>query len=311
MKAITRTIELFGKEIEAKAYSCRAEDGPEEYKERPVKLILTICPVAACNASCAFCVAAADKSSARIDTGKLRKVLTYLKERDVILSVNVSGGEPFTDTGLLNETVNIIYGVFGDDITLSMNTNGSRLDRLKDIEKFEQFEALHISRHHYDDAVNDRLFGTEMPTTEQLKEAIAAVSFKDVFIFNCLLLKEGIGDAQSARKFLEYAHAIKVPKVGFISTMAVNEYTREQQVRYTDVIGNPDGRMLVTRGFADYDRCRCTDGVYACDDGGIIQFYGRETSPGTGSYVRGLVYGADNVLRTGYGESAVVLWDGD
>ena len=93
--------------------------------------------------------------------------------------------------------------------------------------------------------------------------------------------------------------------------MAVNEYTREQQVRYTDVIGNPDGRMLVTRGFADHDRCRCTDGVYACDDGGIIQFYGRETSPGTGSYVRGLVYGTDNVLRTGYGESAVVLWDGD
>lgn len=311
MNAITHTIELFGKKLDAKAYSCVAADGPEELKERPVKLILTVNPVAECNAACAFCVAAADRSSARIDTRKLRRVLEYLKEKDVLLSVNVSGGEPFTDTGLLNETVNIIYDVLGEDTGLSMNTNGSGLDRLGDIEKLELFEALHISRHHYDDAVNDRLFGTKMPSSEALKEAIAKVSFKDVFVFNCLLLKEGIGDPQSARKFLEYAHSLGVPKAGFISTMAVNEYTRAQQVRYADILNNDDGRMLVTRGFKDLDRCMCTDGVYVCDDGGLIEFYGRETRPWTGTYVRGLVYGADNVLRTGYGGSAIVLWDGD
>lgn len=311
MNAITRSIELFGKRIDAKAYSCRAADGPEEVKEREVKLILTVNPVACCNAACAFCVAAGERSGARIDTAKFGRVLNYLKEKDVLLSVNISGGEPFTDTGLLNETVNIIYDTLGDDIDISINTNGSGLGRLKDIERLDKLESLHISRHHYEDPVNDRLFGVKMPATEELREAIASVSFKDVFVFNCLLLKEGVGDPQSARSFLEYAHSLGIPKVGFISTMAINEYTRAQQVSYTEILDNNDGRMLVTCGFKDFDRCMCTDGVYACDDGRLIQFYGRETHPWTGSYVRGLVYGSDNVLRTGYGDSASVLWDGD
>ena len=91
--------------------------------------------------------------------------------------------------------------------------------------------------------------------------------------------------------------------------MPVNDYTKRNMVSSTDILTGSDSRFLLTSSYEDYDFCHCRDGVYAASDGSLVEFYGRETCFGCAEYVRGLVYDADNVLKTGFGKDAVIIYD--
>ena len=85
-----------------------------------------------------------------------------------------------------------------------------------------------------------------------------------------------------------------------MSCTPVNAYAKEQAIRYEDVINDGDPSLLFTRGFCDYEFCRCRDGVYVSDTGSIIEFYVRSTNSDGCKYSRGIVYDADDHLRDGY-----------
>lgn len=302
----TRKVTVLGKTLEVKNYIC-SSDG-ENYKQKPenIQLQLSICPTSFCDASCPFCIAKNTKEKQFLDIKKLEICLKRLHEENVVRGISFTGGEPFTDVKFLNDILNLVFNIFGKSIEVSVTTNGMNLHRIHEIEMLSYLEALHISRHHYDDEINSKLFGVKVPSKEELSEILHSVSYKDLFVLNCMLLKDYIGTTDDVHKFLDFAIEVGAGKVAFIACSPINTFAKAQTMDYTEVLRSEDPTLLFTRGFWDFDICRCQDGVYANDFGEIIEFYGRKSKVFGCNYCRGLVYGADNHLRVGY-DGEVIL----
>ena len=303
----TRTINILGKPVIVKNYIC-SEDGVN-YKKKPenVQLQMSVCPTSFCSGNCPFCIAKDIKSKRKLDINKFTDVMMRLKAEDRIRGVKITGGEPFYDVGLLNEVICVLYEIFGYELEVSISTNGIWLDQLHRIRDLEYIEAIHVSRHHYDDEINKTLFGgADVPSGEKLKEIVSTVSFKDVFVFNCMLLKDYINTPEEAHKFLDFTIKTGVPKVGFMTCSPINDYAKRQTIPYETVIKDNDPSLLFTRGFYDYEFCHCRDGVYASPNGEVVEFYGRSTNTDGCKYSRGLVYDADNHLRDGFCGNVII-----
>lgn len=303
----TREICILGKPLIVKDYICSADGVHYKRKPENAQLQLSVCPTSYCPAGCPFCIAQNTRSQQRIDVGQFAKVMRLLKEEDRVRGVKITGGEPFYDVGLLNEVLCVLYDVFGYGLEVSVSTNAIRLHQMHKLRDLSHLESIRISRHHYDDAVNRALFGgADVPSGEQLKEIVRTVSFRDVFVFNCLLLKDYIGSEEEAHRFMDFAIGVGVPKVGFVTCSPINAFAKRQTIPYESVLKDDDPSLLFTRRFYDYDICRCRDGVYVSPEGQIIEFYGRSTKTDRYAYVRGLVYDADNRLRDGFGGEVII-----
>ena len=304
----TREINILGKSITVKNYICSA-DG-KNYKEKPenIKLQLFVNMLTFCPANCRFCVAKNTKQDKKIDIDKFKSVMKLLKAEDRIRGIKITGGEPFYDIDLLNEVISAIYDIFGYEMEVAISTNGIGLENLKKIKDLEHIETIHISRHHYNDDVNREIFGNieNIPDKELLKKIIGSVSYKDIFVLNCILLKDYINSPEEAHKFMDFAIDIGAPKVGFMTCSPVNGYAKEQSIPYEAVIKEDDPVLLFTRGFFDYDYCHCSDGVYSSEDGRIVEFYGKSTKMEDYAYCRGLVYDADDHLKDGFGGNIIM-----
>ncbi|MBO4323995.1 MAG: radical SAM protein [Lachnospiraceae bacterium] len=303
----TKVIDILGKPVRVKNYICSPDGIHYRPKPENVQLQLSVCPVSYCPANCRFCCAKGTKTERRIDTKRFAEVMCRLKEGDHVRGVKITGGEPFTDVGLLNEVISILFEIFGYDLELAVSTNAIGLKRVFEIKDLVHLESIHISRHHYDDAVNRKLFGNEdIPGTDELKEIVNAVSYKDLWVFNTMFLKDAINSPEEAHRFLEYAIKVGVPKVGFMVCSPATPYAAEQTIPYESVIRKGDPSLLFTRSFYDYEFCHCSDGVFVSENGEIIQFYGRSTKMCDYGYSRGLVYDSDNHLRDGFGGEIIV-----
>ena len=302
----TRQINILGKPLTVKNYIC-SPDGIN-YKEKPenIRLQLFVNMLTFCPASCRFCVANNTKQDKRIDIDKFTSVMKLLKSEDVIRGIKITGGEPFYDIELLNKVISVIYEVFGYEMEVSISTNGIGLENLYKIKDLEHIEAIHLSRHHYDDDVNREIFGYNVPDKDTLKRIVDSISYKDIFVLNCILLRDYINSPEEAHKFMDFAIDLNVPKVGFVTCSPVNKYAEEQTSPYESVIKEDDPALLFTRGFYDYNYCHCSDGVYSSEDGRIVEFYGRSTKMEKYAYCRGLVYDADDHLKDGFGGEIII-----
>ncbi|MCR5324920.1 MAG: radical SAM protein [Lachnospiraceae bacterium] len=307
---ISRTtgITVFGKTINIKNYKCSINGGCYKEKNKPVKLQLAICPTFYCGGHCPFCsVAGRTGRKEFLDLNKLEKALKEMHDLNMVRGISLTGGEPFTDVVLLNEIVEMIFDIFGIEMEISINTNGSGLKKLHEIKRYEFIDAIHISRHHYDDDRNRAYFDIDVASGNEIREIVNGVSDPKLFVYNCLLLKDGIGTKEEMAQFLEFVGGTGVPKVGFVTPMPVNDYVKNNKVSYTDIFDRSDDRFLFTTCYKDYEYCHCCDGVYATKTGKLVEFYGRETIRDAKDYSRGLVYGPDNILRTGFSEDAGVV----
>lgn len=302
-----RTIEILGKPVLVKNYICSADGVHYPKKPEHVQLQLSVCPTSYCPGGCPFCIAKDTKSRRRLDLRRFQKTMELLKREDRLRGVKITGGEPFEDVALLNDVITVLYETFGLDLEISLSTNGMRIDQIHRIRHLEYLDAIHISRHHDDDAINRALFaGAPVPDGELLRDVVHSISYRDVFVFNCMLLKGFIDSPKAAHRFLDFAIRTGVPKVGFMTCTPINDYARTHWVAYEDVMRGDDPSLLFTRGYHDYEFCHCTDGVYASPTGELIEFYGRSTNPDGCSYCRGLVYDADNHLRDGFGGQVII-----
>ncbi|MBO4228921.1 MAG: radical SAM protein, partial [Clostridia bacterium] len=279
------------------------------YKKKPenVQMHMFVCPTSFCPGNCPFCFALDTKAKRKLNIDKFADVMRRLKAEDRIKGVKITGGEPFSDVVLLNEVISVLYEIFGYGLEISVSTNGIRLEQLHGIKDLEYIDAIHISRHHYDDDINKALFGgANVPSGDKLKEIVSTVPFKDVFVLNCLLLKDYINSPEEAHRFLDFSIRTGVPKVGFMTCSPVNDFAERQTIPYESVINDDDPSLLFTRRFFDYEYCHCRDGVYVSPDGEVIEFYGRSTRTGGYKYSRGLVYDADDHLRDGFGGKVII-----
>ena len=295
-----REIDLLGTRLRVKGYICALDGGDYRPKPEQVKLQLTILLTRYCDAHCPFCIAAPTTDPARIDPDRLRGMLMRLREADCVRGVSISGGEPLTDPVRLDEVIRLVFEVFGYEMEVTLDTNGSGIHELRRLRDLYRLDTVHISRHHWDDARSGQIFGRKMPSAAELREVIRSIACPDLFVLNCMLLRCGVCTAEDAHRYLDFALETGAGKVSFITATPVNPWTAEQRVSFDEVLKDDDPSLLFTRGYRDFTRCRCRDGVYLSQRGQLIEFYGRCTESGGADYCTGLVIGPDGTLRAGF-----------
>lgn len=199
-----RRINVLGKELDVKGYICSADGVNYPQKPVDIQLQLSVSPTSFCPAECPFCIAKGTKSVNKIDLVKFEKVMRRLKTENVVRGVKITGGEPFGDIALLDETITILFDIFGFDLELAISTNGMGLDKLHRIKYLKYLETIHISRHHYNDEINRKIFNAAVPDTANLKDIISSVPYKDIFVINFMLLRDYINSTEEAHCFLDY-----------------------------------------------------------------------------------------------------------
>ena len=300
---LTREISVLGTPLRVKNYVCARDGGACRPKPEQVQLQLSVVLTRACNARCPFCIAGPSENTSRLDPDRFRKVLEQLKQENVLRGIKITGGEPGLDLPLLESVLQAIFELFPPEMEVSLDTNGTLLPGLAGLRDLYRLESVHISRHHWDDAVNDGIFCRSMPSAETLHGVLKEIACPDLFVLNCLMLRGIISTPEDVHRYLDFAIDMGAGKAAFITADPVNAWTAARRVSYEEVLREDDPSLLFTRGYRDYSWCRCQDGVYVSPSGRLIEFYGRQTEERGCDYCRGLVYGPDNLLRSGFGDT--------
>lgn len=298
---LTRKVRLFGRETVLKGYVCSSDGVQYRPKTGKIRVQLSILLTGYCDAHCPFCIAAPTDDETTLDMAVLEKMLLLLREEDCVRGISITGGEPFSRVKELDQAVSMIFRIFGYGMELNIDTNGTGIAHLPRIPELAHVDTVHISRHHWLDRRNEELFGRPMPSAEELRAGIAAVSFRDLFVLNCMLLRGWVEQPEDVHRYMDFAIGLGAPKVAFITGTPVNDFIRQRRITFEEVLRDEDPSLLFTRGFRDYDWCRCRDGVYVSPNGQLIEFYGRHSEPGGCDYVRGLVLTPDGRLTAGFG----------
>ena len=137
-------VELFNHELLAKNELCTTN--LEKPKIGRAKLRLYIKITDACNANCSFCANANNCDYGDIDLKKLEYVICYLRSKDRLHGISITGGEPLINPNKLFEILDLIYSI-DPKIEVQISTNGINLLSLLNYPHINNLESIH-TRHH-------------------------------------------------------------------------------------------------------------------------------------------------------------------
>lgn len=249
-------IELFGKEISLRTHNCSLFGNEGTELEDPyVNLYVR---TKFCDAKCKFCIYADDAS--KYNESKFISILKEILPKIKIRKVAISGGEPTLYWDNFKSIANLVKE-YTPHSELSMNTDGFRLKKLFNDPIYKEFDYIHISRHHWDDKINDEIFGTKTPTGEEIKE-ISSMSVNDHQLqFRTNLIKGYIDDKEKVFRFLDWSNSIGVNTIGLVSLMPVNQYSKDNYIWFhiKELIGE---RFHLTKNWSYKGACECFNYIY-------------------------------------------------
>lgn len=289
-------LEIKGKEYEIKPFLCNKND------QFPFYINITN----ACNAKCEFC-ANAGKDPKEINYKELKEILDQI--HDKINRFSISGGETMLDPKRIKKVLDILDPY---DVKITINTNGKFLkENVELLNKYKNIESIQLSRHHYDDKINNEIFKIETLPLKEIKD----IKLKTKLNINCLLIK---GYMDSLEKIYEYLEILSketdVMDVGFISMMDVNQFTKDNFIDYHDVLKDLENYdHVIFNGtnfylksdtieaglYNDGKRCSCANYIYVAKNKKAIHFYFRYTKQYGHCGKRSLFYDC-NGLSEGY-----------
>lgn len=224
------------------------------------KFPLFINIVNVCNAKCDFCV----NQCSDIGIINIKELQYFLDSYSTIISkISLSGGEPLL---YFNNLKKLLVMLKRYNIDISINTNGYFLKKY--INKLNKFSlsSIQVSRHHYDDEINNKIFKLKTINFYDLKN----IKSKNKIVINCLLIKGYIDSCEEVVKFLEQISEIDVKKVNFISMMDVNDFTRDNFVDYRKIISLLNDRFELVQNYIDGKRCSCSSYLYMAMNNRVI-----------------------------------------
>ena len=254
---MNNTIELFGKEIPIRTHYCHIFGKENREVEEPYVNLYVRSKF--CNSKCKFCTFAEDASN--YNEKRFIEVLKEITSKVKIRKIAMTGGEPTLYWDKFKSAVTIAREMCDKDTILTMNTDGFRLQQLFEDPISKWFENIHISRHHYDDKLNNDIFDTITPTMDELKWAQSTTENKYQIQLSCNLIKGYIDNKDEMYKFMEWTNSLEINNIGFVSLMPVNQYSRDNYIGYNikDLISP---RFNVTKEWSYKDSCECTNYVY-------------------------------------------------
>lgn len=303
-KELFPEINLFGKTIKLKGFYCPTEKRKickYDCKDK-VQVGLYINVNNICNADCKFCnIHNFQSTNLLFDIIKFEKVFKQLIEKDVLNRVAITGGEPFLNFDIINQILDIIYK-YTDKLIITINTNATCIDKVKELKHLDKILGVNISRHHYDDQLNDEIFYCKTATKEQLKELSKCVP-SNILRLKCNLVKGYIDNIDEIKKYLEFASDIGAYTVGFVTLREENDFCKENKVEIKNL--GQDEEILHISSNYDREYCQCNNYVYRSKDLKFIEIFDRYIKKKNNDYCFQLVYN-NNELLTGFGKEKII-----
>jgi radical SAM superfamily len=297
-------IKIFDTELPVKDYYCT--DSPTNIKKTRPTLRLYIKLTDQCFAHCKFCSNEQSKDFGTIDLEKLAFVIRYLKGKDILHGISITGGEPMTKPDELFQLLDLIYAI-DNDMEVAISTNGYNCREFKNYDKVNQLESIHISRHHYNDKRNKEIFcSSHIATTEDIIELQGNLEDKKIININTMIMRSGINSLSEIKKMLTYVGDIGVYKTGFVSLMRCNPYSESEFINFNTLFAHLDKDFFSGHHFYSKDYCECIDGIYLTEHNQLVEYYARMVKECNCPYTTQLVYTSDNKLTAGFGKK--VLW---
>lgn len=253
-------IKLFGKDVTLRTHNCSlfGEKG-SELSEPMVNFYIR---TKFCNSSCQFCTYASDAS--KYNEKKFIEVIKEISSNIHIRKIAISGGEP---TLYWDNFINIINisRQYAPKCELSMNTDGLRLLKLFNDPIHNELDYIQLSRHHWDDKLNDEIFRTKTPTSDEIKEASKLATTPHQFQFRCNLIKGYIDNKEKVFQYLDWANDLEINDIGLVSLMPINQYSKDNFIHFhiRELMGE---NFFITKEWEYKDACQCVNYVYTPPD---------------------------------------------
>lgn len=289
---------LFGKEIPIRDYVCSAKIDDHIPAEPYINLFIKI--TNNCAAKCSFCEYA-DNTPDSFDLAKLVEVIRQVSEKIPIHKVNFTGGEPTTNLDLFYKTVKKVRELLPYSY-ITINTNGIHLAELGAHFKEKDIDSYALSRHHYIDYNNTRIFGTNRVAGNK---DILEFLWKDRLHLRCNLIKGQIDSIEQIRKYIDYyADECGVYNTyGFVSLWNLNQYCVDFKVDANKLDIKTLGRTYRSRTKCKANgKCVCNNFVYATPKGNLTTIYTRDDQD-VSDQVSILIYDINQVKPTFAGEA--------
>lgn len=299
-----KKIELFGTELLVNDNLCM-EDPNAQYKFNP-SLRLYIKITDSCNANCDFCANMGCEDFGKIDLEKLRYVITYLREKNNLSNISITGGEPMSNPKLLEKLIRVIWEV-SPDIRIAISTNGYKLREFAYFDQINELESIHISRHHYSDEENNKIFKSNLVAqSDDIVFLQSKLDDKKIININTMVMKGYIDNLEEIKKMLNHVGRLGVYKDGFVSLMQINDYSKKHFINFNDIFNNLDDNFFIGHHFYNKCYCECLDGMYITDVNDIVEFYARMVKDCDCEYTNQLVYTSNNQVTAGFGKQLIL-----
>lgn len=285
---------LFGKPVHVRQ-NCRC-NGEDFDTGNYVNFYIRI--TGACSCHCRFCNFGSEDTV--FDRDKFQTVLSILKQSLWVNKIVITGGEPAEDFPNFLLALQDIRGVF-PDTHLSVNTNGGFLRAMGQPETLNLLSCVAVSRHHYSDALNAKIFGVLQSPSEW--DSLQVFPDKDKLHLRCNLIRGYIDSLEKVEEYMDYMASSGVQDFGFVDLMKINPYCKEHFVGNLPLYDLP--RTFVSQEWERRDeKCRCRNYLHTTKSGQLVKFYDRtNTAPEVSDGC--LVYDV-NCLRDGFGGNVII-----
>lgn len=293
-------IELFGHELIVRDSLCTTNTDVLKIVNPSLRLYIKLTDV--CNANCLFCANGETKDFGDIDFSKLEFIIRYLLDKNLLHGISITGGEPMVNPDKMNDLLNLIYGI-EPNMEVAISTNGFNLREFVNMEYVNNLESIHISRHHYEDRINENIFGSKLvANTDDIIYLLESLDDKRIININTMVMKGYINNLFEIKKMLDYVGDIGVYKNGFVSLMKCNDYSKEHFINFNDIFNSLDENFFLGHHFYSGEYCECVDGLYLSSNNKLVEYYARMVKECNCPYTTQLVYTSDNRLTAGFGK---------
>ena len=250
-------MEIFGKEILIKTHGCNVLNEPGQRIIPSVNIFVKV--TNQCNAHCVFCSNAGYKNaSTAFNIPKLMSVIHELKDSNIYVNrINITGGEPSIVSPLVYKILDSIDEEGFNDVHLHLNTNGL-LPQSQELMKYERWDSISMSLHHYDLSKLSELYGCEIPNRAFDFEGIDRQRLNA----SCNLIKGYIDSPEKASKMLDFALELGLPRIGFVALMKVNAFCQDHFVDLEDIHLDTLPHVYFTKSMDRGSDCKCSNYLY-------------------------------------------------
>lgn len=272
---------IFDKDIKVKDYDCSFN--PNEFQKKPVKLNLYVQMNNKCNAKCDFCNPGCIDSN--FDFDKLEEIIHYLHTNHLINRISITGGEPLLNPKRLKRILKIAQRY---PYQIALNTNGFNLDILEDV--YDDVDRIFISKHHYNNQINDSIMKIHTPTIEDL----SSIDVRNKITLHCVLQKGYIDNAEKMKQYMDYMGTTYIRNIKFISLYQLTDKAIEKMIEIQPLM---DEFSQHTNAGVLYDKCYCSclDFVYVTSNGKVINAILRNNKTNHFHCCRQLVFNGENL----------------